>query len=54
MPVTPNPLVGLMDESVIRDMTRVAEDFDAVNQRFSFGKGELLLREAVRRLATTI
>jgi aminotransferase len=26
-----NPAVGLMDESVIREMTRVAEDLDAVN-----------------------
>lgn len=26
-----NPVVGLMDESVIRDMTRVAEETDAVN-----------------------
>ena len=52
--MTPNPLVSLMDESVIRDMTRVAEDCDAVNQRFSFGKSEPLLCEAVGRLAATI
>jgi aminotransferase len=44
-----NPAVGLMDESVIRDMTRVAEDLDAIN--LAQGFPELELPEPVRLAA---
>jgi aminotransferase len=44
-----NPAVGLMDESVIRDMTRVAEDLGAIN--LAQGFPELEVPEPVRLAA---